>query len=204
MHTVADPAPIQDPATLDAAADFMAPLMEREDPTSTDLADAHHWTVIYDQLIHFKHRLIERAVTEFDLLADEAKAGVAGDLELLRGELARFESRRQFWIDRQHELRGFHLDAEARTVSIGGVSVHLTRREFQLVEALARHAGQSLLPARLIAEAWHDPALRPEQLRLYIACVRAKTAHLAAFAIRHTPARGYSLAFIVAAVEEVL
>ncbi len=55
-----------------------------------------------------------------------------------------------------HRLRAGELvlDALARTVTVAGAPVELTRREFDLLEFLLRHPGQALDRATLLAEVW--------------------------------------------------
>ena len=48
------------------------------------------------------------------------------------------------------------LDPAQRTCRRGDVPIELTRREFALLEALVRHAGDNVAKARLLSEVWGD------------------------------------------------
>jgi DNA-binding response OmpR family regulator len=48
------------------------------------------------------------------------------------------------------------LDPVHRTCRRAGTPIHLTRREYTLLEPLVRHAGQGLTKARLLREVWGD------------------------------------------------
>ena len=52
---------------------------------------------------------------------------------------------------------GLVLDAGARRVQLSGTEVHLTRTEFDLLQALARRPGQAMTRERLLAEVWSWP-----------------------------------------------
>lgn len=174
-------------------------LLEREDPTTTDPLDAHHWIAIYGELLTFKRRLIDRARDALADLSPTARPAGEVDLQFLEAQRARFEARRAFWLQRQRDLRGLHIDHSTRMLAYQGHLVPLTGRELQLLECLLAFDGTPVAAQRLIAEAWHDPSLTSEQLRLYITRLRSKLAPLNGIEIRHEPRRGYALLFTVAA-----
>ena len=170
-------------------------LLEREDPNTTHPVDAQHWIAIYSQLIDFKYVLLERGRRELLKLDPEAIPTAQADIALLEGQLQHLQHRRQAWLDRERKLRGLTLDFPSRTVSFQGQSIDMSRREIELLDALLRRGGRPT-PARiLIADAWNDSALTSEQLRLYIARLRAKLAPMDSLEIRHEPRRGYALVF---------
>jgi DNA-binding response OmpR family regulator len=67
------------------------------------------------------------------------------------------------------------LDVAARTVTRGGEPVALTRREFDLLECLLRHAGQVLDRATLLADVWgYDFLGGSNVVDVYVRYLRAK------------------------------
>ena len=67
------------------------------------------------------------------------------------------------------------IDFAARTVAVDGAAVALTRKEFDLLAALARAPGATVDRQRLLLEVWHSdlPALS-RTLDVHIATLRAK------------------------------
>jgi two-component system KDP operon response regulator KdpE len=67
------------------------------------------------------------------------------------------------------------IDLADRRVSRGGVEVHLTPREFDLLRVLARHQGRLVTQRQLLQEVW-GPAYGTEThyLRVHVAHMRAK------------------------------
>ena len=67
------------------------------------------------------------------------------------------------------------IDFAARTVAVDGAAVALTRKEFDLLAALARAPGATVHRQRLLLEVWHSdlPALS-RTLDVHIATLRAK------------------------------
>lgn len=67
------------------------------------------------------------------------------------------------------------IDFAARTVAVGGAAVVLTRKEFDLLAALAREPGATVDRQRLLLEVWHSdlPALS-RTLDVHVATLRAK------------------------------
>lgn len=186
-------------AMPESMSDELAPeapiLLDWEDPATTDPADAHHWIRIYDELIQFKLHLIERARDGCERMSPAARPGALGEVAVLEDQLRRLEGRRAFWVARQAELRGVHMDPGSRTLSYGGNQVTLTGREFEVITTLLRNAGRAVPARRLLVEAWGDAALTAEQLRLYISRLRVKLADIDGLEIAHQRQRGYSLMF---------
>lgn len=54
------------------------------------------------------------------------------------------------------ELGPLALDVVAKTVHLGDVSVHVTAKEFQLLEYLIRHTGEVISKERLLTHVWSD------------------------------------------------
>ncbi|MCK7594238.1 response regulator transcription factor [Pseudomarimonas salicorniae] len=55
-----------------------------------------------------------------------------------------------------YEYRGLRIDPARREVSVDGVAVSLTRKEFALLAVLARHAGRVVTQPQLLREVWGD------------------------------------------------
>jgi len=67
------------------------------------------------------------------------------------------------------------VDFAARTVTLGGAEVHLSRNEYALLTHLARHAGRVLTHRQLLQEVWGDaPAAQSTYVRVCIAGLRKK------------------------------
>jgi DNA-binding response OmpR family regulator len=62
------------------------------------------------------------------------------------------------WTTEAYDDGIVHLDPISYRVFVSGREVDLTRTEFRLLHALVRHAGATLTPAQLLAQAWDDPS----------------------------------------------
>jgi two-component system KDP operon response regulator KdpE len=69
---------------------------------------------------------------------------------------------------------GLEINFESRRVAIGGIEVHLTRKEYDLLRTLARHAGQVVTHKQLLAAAWGGSVTDTQFVRVYIGQVRQK------------------------------
>jgi two-component system KDP operon response regulator KdpE len=69
---------------------------------------------------------------------------------------------------------GLEIDFESRRVAIGGLEIHLTRKEYDLLRTLARHAGQVVTHKQLLAAAWGGSVTDTQFVRVYIGQVRQK------------------------------
>ncbi len=68
-----------------------------------------------------------------------------------------------------------HIDFAARTVSVGGQEVYLTRTEYDLLEVLARAAGQVVRHEELLRAVWGAEAInQTEYLRTFMRQLRYK------------------------------
>ena len=78
-----------------------------ENPSTATLEDARRWSQTYDQLIRFKHELLEvcrRFAEQSD--PDVARAIRDTDVVLLEVQISRFRQKRDFWTIRATELAG--------------------------------------------------------------------------------------------------
>ncbi len=69
---------------------------------------------------------------------------------------------------------GLEIDFDARTVSIDGQEVKLARKEFDLLRALAEHAGQVVTHKQLLAAGWGGTNTDTQFVRVYIGQIRQK------------------------------
>ena len=75
------------------------------------------------------------------------------------------------------EVGELMIDPSARVVEVGGRPVALTRKEFDLLAALAREPGRTVARERLLLEVWHsDYHALSRTLDVHIATLRAKLA----------------------------
>jgi two-component system, OmpR family, KDP operon response regulator KdpE len=73
------------------------------------------------------------------------------------------------------EIGGLAVDLAAREVRVDGRRANLTRREFDLLALLARHAGKVVTQRQILAEVWGDAHVEDTQyLRVYVGQLRAK------------------------------
>ncbi|MEU3462691.1 response regulator transcription factor [Streptomyces sp. NPDC006733] len=97
---------------------------------------------------------------------------------------------------------GLLLDPAARTAHLDGAELHLTRREFELLETLARNAGIVLTRDLLLDRVWgYDFAVRTDAVDTFVSYLRRKleaggrprivhTVRGVGFVLRDSPAEG--------------
>ncbi len=74
-----------------------------------------------------------------------------------------------------YEMGDLHLDPASRTCERAGTYVHLTRREFALLEELAKHPGKVVSKADLVEAVWGEDAdVAPNVVEVYIGYLRNK------------------------------
>jgi len=171
---------LQFQATDPAAGRDLA-LMVGEDLRTVRAADAARWVRIYAELV---------AMHE-DQLAECGGGKAAADLDLA---LEQLRTRLDEWRQRHLELAGMDFDPYARQLSVGGRTIHLTRREAQLLDFMLERPGQFFTSETLIREAWEGRQLAPEQVRTYIVRLRRKLEESSApAALVNRPRIGYAL-----------
>ena len=163
-------------------------LLPGEDPLTPFAEDARQWVTVYSELADFVSRSLAR-------LAGDGRLAVANaDRDQLEAQRLHLESRLAFWRQRAWGLGGVEFDVELRRLRHHGRELVLTRREAQLFVFLSAHPGQFFTAERLKVEAWHAPYLSEEQLRSYVARLRARIRQLEMpSSIRSEPGRGYAL-----------
>lgn len=73
------------------------------------------------------------------------------------------------------KLGDFHVDLEARTLTVRGEDVHLTPKEYELLVYLIRHAGKVLTHRVLLGAVWGgDYTEQTEYLRVFVGQLRKK------------------------------
>jgi two-component system KDP operon response regulator KdpE len=73
------------------------------------------------------------------------------------------------------EAGDFKLDVETRKVTVRGLEIHLTPKEFELLAHLMRHAGKVLTHRKLLTSTWGgNYAEQTEYLRVFVGQLRKK------------------------------
>lgn len=76
---------------------------------------------------------------------------------------------------RLHEHDDLRIDLAARSVTVGGLPVHLTPTEYNLLARLARHPGKVVTHRQLLSDVWGPEFTdHTHYLRLYMGQLRAK------------------------------
>ena len=76
---------------------------------------------------------------------------------------------------RLHENADLRIDLAARSVTVGGHTVHLTPTEYNLLARLARHPGRVVTHRQLLSDVWGPEFTdHTHYLRLYMGQLRAK------------------------------
>jgi two-component system copper resistance phosphate regulon response regulator CusR len=66
------------------------------------------------------------------------------------------------------------LDTGARTVKRGGQLIHLTRREYDLLEALAKNEGRTLTREAILERVWNNEESQLNTVNFHVASLRKK------------------------------
>jgi DNA-binding response OmpR family regulator len=74
----------------------------------------------------------------------------------------------------QVDIGGLTIDFTARRVTRGGTEVTLTRKEFDILAALARRPGMAVGRDRIIIEVWQTSYVGPHVLDVHMAALRGK------------------------------
>jgi DNA-binding winged helix-turn-helix (wHTH) protein len=141
---------------------------------------AARWVRIYSELVGLHE----------DRLAEAAR----GQGVQIEAALDQLRARLDDWRQRHLMLAGMDFDPYGRFLTVAGHTIHLTRRETQLLDFLLDRPGQFFTSEVLIREAWEDPRLAPEQVRTYVVRLRRKLQESAAPArLVNKPRLGYAL-----------
>jgi two-component system KDP operon response regulator KdpE len=73
------------------------------------------------------------------------------------------------------DVGDFHIDLEARLVTVRGNEIRLTPKEFDLLIHLAQHSGKVITHRNLLAAIWGPNSTeQPEYLRVFVGQLRKK------------------------------
>jgi len=170
--------------------------LEGEDITSVHWEDARHWLGVYADLLNFKIGLLDRVGREILKLPEVAQRAASVDLDIIRAQMAGYQSRLDLWYRRVWELQGLWIDPEDYVVRHQGREVALTKRESQLLNFLLEHPHRYFSATQIMTQAWADSALFPEEVRNYVQRVRKILKRLEVpYELANRPGRGYSLVF---------
>jgi DNA-binding response OmpR family regulator len=132
-----------------------------EDLTTSVLPEVAGWISIYEELASVLRSVL-------------ARADGSGETEELRSNLAWIETRLVAWRDRHAELAGVVIDRKSQTLTYGGKSLRLTRRESDLLDFLLRHPRHPYTSKQLATLAWQNSRLSDAQVRTYIMRLRGR------------------------------
>ena len=167
-----------------------------EDLGTTHWEDARHWMSVYADLLRFKIGLLDRVRRELPKLGPDAQKAAAIDLAIIENQMLGYQNRLDLWYQRLWDLQGLRLDPDGHMIRHRGKENRLTKREYQLLQFLIEHPHRFFTSTQLLARAWSDPALYPEEVRNYVRRIRKILADLEIpVELVNRPGRGYSLVF---------
>lgn len=195
MVNVADKYPIRVPRFPSGVGESSGPL-EGENIETSHWEDARHWMSIYADLIAFKQGILERISRDVGKLPPVARRAAEADVQIIAGQLDGYYQRLELWRRRLSDLHGPVLDPNSRMILFRGAEAPLTVREYQLLELLLGHPYRYFTVAQILAQAWAQSNLFPEQARSYVARLRKIFVVLEIPCdIVNRPGRGYCLEF---------
>lgn len=158
--------------------------------------DARHWMSIYVDLLEFKRGLLDRVRRDVTKLQPVARKAAEADVKIIEDQMDGYQRRLDLWFQRVWDLHGLLLDSEGRTIRYQGREATLTLREFQLLQFLLDHPHRYFSVGQILADAWSEPSLFPEEVRSYVQRVRKVVAALdIPCDVVNRPGRGYALEF---------
>ena len=164
-----------------------------ENPDTAHAGDAAHWMNIYRELIAFQEGLLSRDEPHSSANSNGLEPRLSLDAAMLNDQLEKYRRRLEFWYDRHWELRGLAIDGQTLVATHRDSKIHLTRREFQLLSFFLAFPNQTFTASVLAQRAWSDAQLSNDQVRIYVARLRARLGDLGlpCRLVSH-PRRGYS------------
>ena len=151
---------------------------------------------VYADLIRFKVGLLARVKRELPKLPKVAQDAAAMDLTIIEDQMHGYQNRLDLWYRRLWDLQGLRLDEDGSMIRHRGREGRLTNREFQLLQFLIDHPQRFFTAGQLVARAWADPALHPEEVRNYVRRIRKILADLEIpCELMNRPGQGYSLVY---------
>jgi len=131
------------------------------------------WTQVPIIVLSAREAEAER-IAALDTGADDYVVKPFHTGELLARVRAALRHRHSRTETTRYSGNGLEIDFESRRVAIGGMEIHLTRKEYDLLRTLARHAGQVVTHKQLLAAAWGGTVTDTQFVRVYIGQVRQK------------------------------
>jgi DNA-binding response OmpR family regulator len=181
--------------TADGKKPTVGPL-EGEDIDTEHWEDARHWVSIYGDLIRFKLSVLDRVKLELSRLQPVARSAADQDVVYIESQMAGYYTRLDLWYRRVWQLQGLWVDPNGRVLRHKGREAVLTKREFELLDFLLNHPHRLHTPLQIMAQAWADATLFPEEVRTYVSRVRKILVRLEIPCdLVNRPGRGYSLTF---------
>jgi DNA-binding response OmpR family regulator len=170
--------------------------LEGERLETTHWEDARHWMSIYVDLLEFKRGLLDRIRRDLTKLQPVARKAAEADVKIVEDQMDGYQRRLDLWFQRVWDLHGLLLDPEGNIIRYQGREATLSVREFQLLQFLLDHPHRYFTVSEILATAWSEPTLFPEEVRTYVLRVRKVLSALdipCDVVNRH--ARGYALEF---------
>jgi DNA-binding response OmpR family regulator len=146
--------------------------LEGEHIETSHWEDARHWISIYADLLEFKRGILDRIRRDLAKLPMVAQRSAAVDVKIIQGQMEGYQKRIELWYKRVWDLHGLWLDPDGRIIRYRGREATLTLREFQLLQFLLNHPHRYFTATQILAEAWAEPALFPEEVRNYVMRIR--------------------------------
>lgn len=151
---------------------------------------------IYGDLIEFKRGILDRVRGDLSKLPPAARKAAEADVHIIESQMHGYQRRLDLWHRRVAELNGLSMDPAERRIKYGEEEATLTLREFQLLKFLLDHPYRFFTVAQILALAWAEPNLFPEQVRSYVWRLRKVFVEMQLPCdIVNRPGRGYSLEF---------
>lgn len=136
-----------------------------EDLSTSALPEVAGWISIYEELASVLRSVI-------------ARADGSEEAAHLEPQLRWIEQRLALWRDRHSELAGVVIDRHTHSLTYGGKTLRLTRREADLLDFLLRHPRRPFTSRQLATLAWQNSRLSDAQVRTYVMRLRARLREL--------------------------
>jgi two-component system KDP operon response regulator KdpE len=138
------------------------------------IVSLREWTSAPIIVLSARHDETER-IAALDSGADDyvTKPFHMGELQARLRAALRHQQRRQAGTS-TFSAGGLEIDFVQRRVSVGDVEIKLTRKEFDLLRALAQHAGQVVTHQQLLAAGWGGAVTDTQFVRVYVGQLRQK------------------------------
>lgn len=132
-----------------------------EDLSTSALPEVAGWISIYEELAGVIRSVLSRADGSVEA-------------EDLRRNLTWIDGRLASWRDRHAELAGVVIDPNDHVLTFAGKTLHLTRREADLLDFLLRRPRRPFTSRQLATLAWQNSRLSDAQVRTYIMRLRSR------------------------------